>query len=96
MICTSLQHKNLDALFEALETTEMAEIRLDRCPLSLEEIEGLFGSSDVPLVATCRIADVLADLQRTDGVPDTEKGRREQQIRAYDITERRLTKAVEA
>ena len=96
MICTSLQHKNLDALFEALETTEMAEIRLDRCPLSLEEIEGLFGSSDVPLVATCRIAEVLADLQRTDGVPDTEKGRREQQIRAYDITERRLTKAVEA
>ena len=96
MICTSLQHKNLDALFEALETTEMAEIRLDRCPLSLEEIEGLFGSSDVPLVATCRIADILADLQRADGIPDTEKGRREQQIRAYDITERRLTKAVEA
>lgn len=96
MICTSLQHKNLDALFEALETTEMAEIRLDRCPLSLEEIEGLFGSSDVPLVATCRIAEVLADMQRADGIPDTEKGRREQQIRAYDITERRLTKAVEA
>ena len=96
MICTSLQHKNLDALFEALETTEMAEIRLDRCPLSPDDIEGLFGSSDVPLVATCRIAEVLADLQRADGIPDTEKGRREQQIRAYDITERRLTKAVEA
>lgn len=96
MICTSLQHKNLDALFEALETTEMAEIRLDRCPLSPDDIEGLFGSSDVPLVATCRIAEVLADLQRTDGIPVTEKGRREQQIRAYDITERRLTKAVEA
>ena len=96
MICTSLQHKNLDALFEALETTEMAEIRLDRCPLSPDDIEGLFGSSDVPLVATCRIAEVLADLQRADGIPDTEKGRREQQIRAYDITERRLAKAVEA
>ena len=96
MICTSLQQKNLDALFEALETTEMAEIRLDRCPLSPDDIEGLFGSSDVPLVATCRIAEVLADLQRADGIPDTEKGRREQQIRAYDITERRLTKAVEA
>ena len=96
MICTSLQHKNLDALYEALETTEMAEIRLDRCPLSPDDIEGLFGSSDVPLVATCRIAEVLADLQRADGIPDTEKGRREQQIRAYDITERRLAKAVEA
>ena len=50
----------------------------------------------MPLVATCRIAEVLADLQRADGIPDTEKGRREQQIRAYDITERRLAKAVEA
>lgn len=96
MICTCIQHKTLEEIFQILERVEMAEIRLDRCPLSLEEIEGLFGSSDVPLVATCRIADILADLQRADGIPDTEKGRREQQIRAYDITERRLTKAVEA
>lgn len=36
---------------------EMAEIRLDRCPLTDEDIETLFSSSDVPLVATCRIAE---------------------------------------
>ena len=36
---------------------QMAEIRLDRCPLSIEEIEYLFSSSDTPLVATCRVVD---------------------------------------
>lgn len=36
---------------------QMAEIRLDRCPLDIEEIECLFSSSDTPLVATCRVAD---------------------------------------
>jgi hypothetical protein len=96
MIVTSIQNKELQEILDLLPELEMAEIRLDRCPLSLEEIEGLFGSSDVPLVATCRIAEVLADLQRADGIHDTEKGRREQHIRAYDITERRRTKAVEA
>ena len=36
---------------------QMAEIRLDRCPLDIEEIESLFSSSDTPLVATCRVVD---------------------------------------
>ncbi len=36
---------------------EMAEIRLDRCALTDEEIETLFSQSDVPLVATCRLAE---------------------------------------
>ena len=44
-----------------LETSEpriqMAEIRLDRCQLTIEEIEYLFSSSDTPLVATCRVVD---------------------------------------
>ncbi len=44
-----------------LETSElriqMAEIRLDRCPLGIDEIEYLFSSSDTPLVATCRVVD---------------------------------------
>jgi 3-phosphoshikimate 1-carboxyvinyltransferase len=35
----------------------MAEIRLDRCPLSDEQIEALFADSDTPLIATCRIAE---------------------------------------
>ena len=36
---------------------EMAEIRLDRCALTDEEIDTLFSQSDVPLVATCRLAE---------------------------------------
>jgi len=57
MICTCIQHKNLEEIFEILRTVEMAEIRLDRCTLDDEEIEALFSSSDVPLVATCRIEE---------------------------------------
>lgn len=60
MICTTLQHKNLAQIQQILEGLEMAEIRLDRCELSDADIELLFSSSDVPLVATCRIAEVGA------------------------------------
>lgn len=56
MICTSIQGKNLEQIFELLETVEMAEIRLDLCPLDEEDIEVLFSEADVPLIATCRIA----------------------------------------
>ena len=57
MICVTIQNKDLEAVWTALETpgVEMAEIRLDRCPLSLEDIEELFANTDTPLVATCRI-----------------------------------------
>lgn len=60
MICTSIQHKNLEEIFRILEdgTVEMAEIRLDRCPdLDDEAIEELFSGTDIPLIATCRIAE---------------------------------------
>lgn len=61
MICTTIQNRTLEEIMNLLETSEpriqMAEIRLDRCPLSIEEIEDLFSSSDTPLVATCRVAD---------------------------------------
>lgn len=59
MICTSIQHKNLEEIFAILETgeVEMAEIRLDLCPdLDEEDIQSLFSGTDVPLIATCRIA----------------------------------------
>ena len=61
MICTSLQNKTYGQILEILEdpTVEMAEIRLDLCPLSDEEIEELFSESDTPLIATCR-ADACA------------------------------------
>jgi len=61
MICTSIQNKDLDQIREILQEQEMAEIRLDLCPLDDDDIEALFSESDVPLVATCRIADVNAE-----------------------------------
>lgn len=64
MIATSIQGRSLDEIFALLESGEheMAEIRLDRCPLSEEEIEELFSATDVPLIATCRQAeDSLAE-----------------------------------
>lgn len=64
MICTSIQNRNLDQIFELLDSgsIEMAEIRIDRCPLTQDEVEELFSSSDVPLVATCRVSEVRASL----------------------------------
>lgn len=57
MICVSIQKKNYKEILELLggEEIAMAEIRLDLCPLSDEEIESLFGETEVPLVATCRL-----------------------------------------
>lgn len=58
MICVSIQGKDLNGIRLALaEGLEMAEIRLDRCPLSIEEIETLFAETDIPLVATCRVTE---------------------------------------
>lgn len=61
MIYTTIQNRTLEEIMNLLESSEpriqMAEIRLDRCPLSIEEIEYLFSSSDTPLVATCRVVD---------------------------------------
>lgn len=42
-----------------MEHCEMAEIRLDRCHLTMEQI-GICFSSDVPLVATCRVSEMMA------------------------------------
>ena len=59
MICTCIQNKNLEEIFSLLERgdVEMAEIRLDLCPdLDEEDIESLFSGTDIPLIATCRIA----------------------------------------
>ena len=58
MICTTIQNKDLEEIFDLLENSvppiQMAEIRLDKCPLTVDEISELFSSSDTPLVATCR------------------------------------------
>ena len=73
MICTSIQNRTLDEIFAILESgeVEMAEIRLDRCNLAQDEVEELFSSSDVPLIATCRVSEIRTALD--DGKTDDRK-----------------------
>ncbi len=92
MICTTIQNKNLEQILEALEGCEMAEIRLDRCDLSLRDIEECF-TSDVPLVATCRIADLMAS---EPSLQDSALTPQSREIKAAQIAEKRLCKAIEA
>ncbi len=92
MICTTIQNKNLEQISEALEGCEMAEIRLDRCDLSLKDIEECF-TSDVPLVATCRLADLIAS---EPSLQDESLTPQSKEIKAAQIAEKRLCKAIEA
>lgn len=57
MICCSIGHKSARQIEAILRKVEMAELRLDLCDLSEEEIENIFSSSDTPLIATCRTVD---------------------------------------
>lgn len=90
MICTTIQNKTLEQIYEALEHCEMAEIRLDRCHLTEKQIDELF-SVDVPLVATCRVAEVAENEPALKDLPDQSR-----MIRAMQIAERRLVRAIEA
>ena len=64
MICVSLQNKTCEEILALLSRVEMAEIRLDRCPLTEDEVEEVF-SSDTPTIATCRIGgEVSVDKAR--------------------------------
>ena len=92
MICTTIQNRNLEQIYEALEHCEMAEIRLDRCELSAKEIEELF-TADIPLVATCRISEVAATEPTLQDPKLTPQSR---EIKAMQIAERKLVKAIEA
>ena len=90
MICTTIQNRNLEQIFDALEHCEMAEIRLDRCELTAKESDELF-SSDVPLVATCRIGEIAKNDPTLQDLPEQSR-----EIKAMQIAERRLIRAVEA
>lgn len=71
MICTCIQGKGYSEILGILDDpwVEMAEIRLDLCNLSDEEIEDLFGNTDTPLIATCRISSVgAAEAERRLGI----------------------------
>jgi len=92
MICTTIQNRNSEQIFKALEQCEMAEIRLDRCDLSLKDIEELF-ASDVPLVATCRISEVA---KNDPSLQDPSMSQQSREIKAMQIAEKRLVKAIEA
>lgn len=92
MICTTIQNKNLQQVLEALESCEMAEIRLDRCRLSMSDIAECF-ASDVPLVATCRISEVMAN---EPSLQDEKLTAQSCEIKAMQIAEKRLCKAIEA
>ena len=89
MICTTIQNRNLEQIYEALEKCEMAEIRLDRCAITAREIDELF-TSDIPLVATCRISEVAATESSL-----LELAPQSREIKAMQIAERRLIRAIE-
>ena len=92
MICTTIQNRTLEQIYDALEQCEMAEIRLDRCGLTAKEIDELF-TSDVPLVATCRISEVAASEPSLQDPSMTPQSR---EIKAMQIAEKRLVRAIEA
>ena len=90
MICTTIINKDLQGILSALETCEMAEIRLDSCDLSMKDIDEVF-SSDVPLVATCRIAELVANDPSLQDIPQQSR-----EIKAMQKAERLLVRAIEA
>ena len=109
MICTSIQGKPLEEILAILEEgeVEMAEIRLDLCELDEEEIEELFTDSDVPLIATCRIAEAAkrvageANRRNDAGKVLSEQGHfmsepRKGRNAAEEFAETQLLKAIEA
>jgi len=57
MICTSIAGKDFAQIQQLLSKgdIELAEIRLDSCSLTEEQIEELFSESELPLIATCRL-----------------------------------------
>ena len=79
-------------ILEALEQCEMAEIRLDSCRLSAREMQECF-SSDVPLIATCRVAELMASEPSLQDESLTPQSR---EIKAAQIAEKRLCLAIEA
>jgi 3-phosphoshikimate 1-carboxyvinyltransferase len=108
MICTSIQGKTLEEILAILESgeVEMAEIRLDLCDLDGEEIETLFSESDVPLIATCRLAEVARRVEGEDLLDDAGKVLAEQGLAlsqprkgrhpAEEFVENQLITAIEA
>lgn len=96
MICTTIQNKTIDEIYAILESgdVEMVEIRLDSCPLTMDEIEELFSTSDVPLVATCRINAVKERLSQT--LAGHQQDDRKLEMKASQEVESKLITAIHA
>ena len=100
MICTSLQHKTYKEILALLPNLEMAEIRLDLCPLSDEEIQDIFSQTDIPLVATCRGAGIAGRAGNDEKAGIADQVGNDVKVgnddKAWEEAERRLTLAVES
>ena len=92
MICTVIHNKSFEQVLQALEQCEMAEIRLDSCRLSARQMQECF-SSDVPMIATCRVAELMASEPSLQDESLTPQSR---EIKAAQIAEKRLCQAIEA
>ncbi len=92
MICTTIQNRNLERIYEALEQCEMAEIRLDRCELTAKDVDELF-TADIPLIATCRISEIAA---AEPSLQDPKISEQSREIKAMQIAEKKLIRAIEA
>lgn len=60
MIATVIRNRSYDDILRLLDDPwiELAEIRLDLCTLSDEQIEDIFSNTDTPLIATCRSGEL--------------------------------------
>ena len=92
MICTVIHNRTFENILGVLERCEMAEIRLDSCRLTSRQMDELF-SSDVPLVATCRISEVM---KNDPSLQDDSMTVASREIKAAQIAEKRLCQAIEA
>ena len=94
MICITIHNKDYNEILEILSDpeVEMAEIRLDSCELTQNEIEELFRNCDLPLVATCRISSLVERLKSE--IPEKSDSKIESQ--AFQICESKLITAIKA
>lgn len=92
MICTVIHNRTFENILGVLERCEMAEIRLDSCRLTSRQMEEIF-SSDVPLVATCRISELM---KNDPSLQDDSMTVASREIKAAQIAEKRLCQAIEA
>lgn len=94
MICITIHNKGYNEILEILSDpeVEMAEIRLDSCKLTQNEIEEIFRNCDLPLVATCRISSLVESLKSE--IPEKSDSKIESQ--AFQICESKLITAIKA